>query len=162
MENERETERDQQPADSLADAADGGHPTPEYFVGRRTRELREERGWSQAELGRRLAAYGFDMHQSTVAKLENSVRPIRYNEIDALAEIFGVHVMEMIGVGDANEEFEQAGRIREARRIAALLYEAQGLVLKLEADARVVTSELEHARARLAELREQAAEVGHG
>jgi transcriptional regulator with XRE-family HTH domain len=58
-------------------------------------QLREERGWSQAELARRLSAIGFEMHQTTVAKLEAGKRPLRVAEAIALAQVFGLPLIAM-------------------------------------------------------------------
>jgi transcriptional regulator with XRE-family HTH domain len=58
-------------------------------------QLREERGWSQAELARRLSAIGFEMHQTTVAKLEAGKRPLRVAEAFALAQVFGLPPLAM-------------------------------------------------------------------
>lgn len=52
--------------------------------------LREERGWSQADLAERLAEVGFPVHQTTVAKLESGRRPLRVAEVYALALIFRI------------------------------------------------------------------------
>jgi transcriptional regulator with XRE-family HTH domain len=58
-------------------------------------QLREERGWSQAELARRLSAIGFEMHQTTVAKLEAGKRPLRVAEAFALAQVFALPPLAM-------------------------------------------------------------------
>ncbi|KQR86731.1 hypothetical protein ASF96_10445 [Microbacterium sp. Leaf179] len=52
------------------------------------RMLREERGWSQSELSDRLAEWGFDLHQTSIAKLEKGKRPMRVAEMHALAHVF--------------------------------------------------------------------------
>ncbi len=52
------------------------------------RILREERGWSQSELSDRLAEWGFDLHQTSIAKLEKGKRPMRVAEMHALAHVF--------------------------------------------------------------------------
>ncbi len=52
------------------------------------RVLREERGWSQKEMAERVRSYGFDFHQSTVAKLESGGRPLRVAEMYALSHVF--------------------------------------------------------------------------
>lgn len=70
----------------------------EVAVGARVRMLRELRGWSQAQLADRLRSMGFDMHQTTVAKLEGANRPIRVNELAALAVIFDSTVHELLRV----------------------------------------------------------------
>ncbi|MBT2483364.1 MULTISPECIES: helix-turn-helix transcriptional regulator [unclassified Microbacterium] len=52
------------------------------------RMLREERGWSQKELAEKVRDYGFDFHQSTIAKLESGARPLRVAEMYALSHVF--------------------------------------------------------------------------
>lgn len=52
------------------------------------RILREERGWSQRDLAERVREYGFDFHQSTIAKLEAGTRPLRVAEMYALSHVF--------------------------------------------------------------------------
>ncbi len=52
------------------------------------RVLREERGWSQKELAEKVKGYGFDFHQSTIAKLESGTRPLRVAEMYALSHVF--------------------------------------------------------------------------
>lgn len=54
------------------------------------RTLREERGWSQVELSERLADFGIDMHQTTIAKLEAGKRPLRVSEMFGLSHVFGM------------------------------------------------------------------------
>ena len=43
--------------------------------------LREERGWSQSEVARRMKVYGYNWHQTTVGRVENGKRPLRLNEL---------------------------------------------------------------------------------
>lgn len=54
------------------------------------RHLREERGWSQGELSERLADFGIDMHQTTIAKMEAGKRPLRVSEMFGLSHAFGM------------------------------------------------------------------------
>lgn len=63
----------------------------ESIVGSRVRALRTARGWTQAELGKRL-----EMHQTSIAKLEAAGRPIRVNELATLAMIFGVEPASLL------------------------------------------------------------------
>jgi transcriptional regulator with XRE-family HTH domain len=54
-------------------------------------DLREERGWSQSELARRMAERGWDKYtQMTVSRTEKGERPIRLNEVQGLADLFEV------------------------------------------------------------------------
>lgn len=52
--------------------------------------LRKERGWSQLDVSEKLAEWGVDMHQTTVAKMEKGKRPLRVAEMFALAHVFGM------------------------------------------------------------------------
>jgi transcriptional regulator with XRE-family HTH domain len=52
--------------------------------------LRRERGWSQLDVSEKLAEWGIDMHQTTVAKMEKGKRPLRVAEMFALAHVFGM------------------------------------------------------------------------
>lgn len=59
-------------------------------------DLREERGWSQSELARRMAERGWDKYtQMTVSRTEKGERPIRLNEAEALAEVFEVELFSL-------------------------------------------------------------------
>lgn len=52
--------------------------------------LRKERGWSQLDVSEKLAEWGIEMHQTTVAKMEKGKRPLRVAEMFALAHVFGM------------------------------------------------------------------------
>lgn len=54
------------------------------------RILREERGWSQKDLAEKVGEYGFDFHQSTIAKIESGSRPLRVAEMYALSHVFRI------------------------------------------------------------------------
>lgn len=62
----------------------------EQNFGDKVRQWRRERNWSQDELAQRLRRHGFDMHQTTVAKIERGSRPLRVAEAAAIATIFRV------------------------------------------------------------------------
>ena len=56
-------------------------------------EMREERGWSQSELARRMVEAGWPKYtQMTVSRTEKGERPIRLNEVEALARLFDVEI----------------------------------------------------------------------
>ncbi len=62
----------------------------EKSFGDKVRQWRRARNWSQDELARQLRGQGFDMHQTTVAKIERGSRPLRVAEAAAIANIFRV------------------------------------------------------------------------
>lgn len=64
----------------------------EHRFGRRVKDLRLERGWTQDELAKRLNGAGYSMHQTTVAKMESGARPTSVGEMAALAAIFGMSI----------------------------------------------------------------------
>lgn len=66
------------------------HLQLEKDFGTRVRELRRACNWSQEYLAQRLKGEGFEMHQTTVAKIEAGTRPLRVAEAAALAHIFSV------------------------------------------------------------------------
>lgn len=64
--------------------------TAEQRTGERIRDRRLSHGLSQRDLADAMSAIGFSWQQTTVAKTEAAERPIRVNELVALADIFDV------------------------------------------------------------------------
>jgi transcriptional regulator with XRE-family HTH domain len=62
----------------------------ETAFGEKVRQWRRARNWSQEDLAERLRQQGFEMHQTTVAKIERGTRPLRVAEAAAIATIFRV------------------------------------------------------------------------
>ncbi len=62
----------------------------ETSFGQKVRQRRQARNWSQDDLANQLRRQGFDMHQTTVAKIERGTRPLRVAEAAAIANIFRV------------------------------------------------------------------------
>lgn len=62
----------------------------EKNFGDKVRQWRRERNWSQEDVADKLRSQGFDMHQTTVAKIERGTRPLRVAEAAAIAAIFRV------------------------------------------------------------------------
>jgi transcriptional regulator with XRE-family HTH domain len=79
--------------DSVTDALAQRRSLYEYWeknFGDKVRQWRRERNWSQEDVADRLRKEGFDMHQTTVAKIERGTRPLRVAEAAAIAAIFRV------------------------------------------------------------------------
>jgi transcriptional regulator with XRE-family HTH domain len=64
----------------------------ERLLGEKIKRLREQRGWSQMDLAKRMTAHGVTMSQGTIAKTETARRPIRAAEVYAFAMVFGLPV----------------------------------------------------------------------
>ena len=88
-------------------------PDPEVQAGRALRRLRTARGWSQEEVGRRMKAYGYDFHQTMIAKIEAAQRPLRVRELADFAALYGMEVHELI--------YPPAGSLTEVSREIATL-----------------------------------------
>ena len=61
--------------------------------------LREERGWSQAELARRI-----NMNNTALNKVEKGVRKLSSSELDELASVFNVSTDYLLGRSDKQKE----------------------------------------------------------
>lgn len=94
-------------------AASEERPDPEVQAGRALRRLRTARGWSQEEVGRRMKAYGYDFHQTMIAKIEAAQRPLRVRELADFAALYGMEVHELI--------YPPAGSLKEVNREIATL-----------------------------------------
>ncbi|WP_165774115.1 helix-turn-helix transcriptional regulator [Mycolicibacterium sphagni] len=80
------------------------HESWEKRFGEVVRGWRLDRNWSQEDVVEKLRYEGFEMHQTTVAKIERGTRPLRVAEATALAEVFGMPVMAVFELslpGDA-------------------------------------------------------------
>lgn len=86
----------------------GKRPDPEVQAGIALRRLRTARGWSQEEVARRMKAYGYDFHQTMIAKVESAQRPLRVRELADFAALFGMEVHELI--------YPPAGSLKEVSR----------------------------------------------
>jgi transcriptional regulator with XRE-family HTH domain len=108
-----------------------GRPDPEVQAGRALRRLRTARGWSQEEVARQMKAYGYDFHQTMIAKIEAAQRPIRVRELADFAALYGVEVHELI--------YPPAGSLQEAdKEIATLGKQLQDATKRSEAAADAV------------------------
>ncbi|QER88599.1 helix-turn-helix domain-containing protein [Streptomyces tendae] len=93
--------------------------TAEEVMGKQVKRIRELRGWSQQELARRMVDKGYSWRQTTVAKTEAADRPIRVNEVQGLAIVFGVTVNDLLAVPiDDFEMLGAASRLTELRTLA--------------------------------------------
>jgi len=131
----------------------------EVDVGAAVRRLRTERGWSQAQLGAKLKPYGFDLTQTTVAKLELGQRPIRLNEAAALADIFGMSTEQLVSGADAVPRVDilkafadprHQELIRETMQLRAEIDEVAREIEALEAEVALKAHALHAARTKYA------------
>ena len=80
----------------------------EKSFGQKVRQWRKARDWSQEYLAEQLNLHGFDVHQTTVAKIERGARPLRVSEAVALAAVFGMPALSVFyGPGPEDEPMSQ-------------------------------------------------------
>lgn len=61
------------------------------------KRIREELGWSQGELAKRMSDSGWDgFHQTTISRIEKGERPVRLGEARGLAKVLGAWTGQMI------------------------------------------------------------------
>lgn len=135
--------------------------TPEMIFGARLRAIREERRWSQADLGERLKQLGIALHQTQIARIELGRRALRLNEATALARVLNTPLQELIeassggGTAGLDAIAELEADIEEQRMklmdliIAAT--EAKERTAQAQAAKEQAQDTLERAKGRLAE-----------
>jgi transcriptional regulator with XRE-family HTH domain len=72
----------------------------DFHFGKRVRDERNRRKWSQEDLAQRLRDKGIDVYASTIAKIESErrkPRPARLAEAAAIADLFDVSVDTLLG-----------------------------------------------------------------
>jgi transcriptional regulator with XRE-family HTH domain len=91
----------------------------EHAFGKAVRDVRRTRGWTQEQLRRRLLdGYGIDLSKTAMARLELGQRPIRLNEVHAIAQLLGI---DMSGFGrepSVGERLNRGARVANERLAA--------------------------------------------
>ncbi len=77
----------------------------EKLMGEYVATLRAEKGWTQAELARRLAEVGEPIHATAVTRLEKGTRSIRLNEWFALLQVLDRSPVDYFTHAQTVEEF---------------------------------------------------------
>jgi transcriptional regulator with XRE-family HTH domain len=62
---------------------------PLNLIGRRVRELRDRKGWTQDDLSAKLQVFGWDVSRESLAKLETQQRRVPDGELFILAKVLG-------------------------------------------------------------------------
>lgn len=70
-------------------------PALQNLVGPAVRKLRYRRGWTQAILTARCARAGWDIHDSTIGKIESQFRCVSDKELIFLAQALEVKLQDL-------------------------------------------------------------------
>lgn len=139
--------------------------------GRRMRTEREKRGMTQADVARVLEAeHGFKVHATAIAKMEqrdvSKPRVIRLSEAQAIANVFGLTVDEMMSdaaveMGALAREFSQLGSQAQILRsqTAALLDRLRQYMPLLTTPAEEITPAIHDSRDQILQALSQIQEV---
>jgi len=86
-------------------------------AGRALRRLRLARNWSQEEVAVRMTAYGYDFHQTMIAKIEAAQRPLRVRELADFAALYGAEVQDLVypPTGSLPETDQEIGEVTARR-----------------------------------------------
>jgi transcriptional regulator with XRE-family HTH domain len=105
-----------------ADPSNGpttSQPEP-WSLGKRVKDEREHRGWSQLQMAKLLSDNGIPMmHPTTIAKIEAGDRAVRIDEAAGIADLFGVSLDSLLDRRAGLEEDEFTYRLRALRDTAA-------------------------------------------
>lgn len=103
--------------DEKQESQDSWLESPEGWVSQNIRALRDERNWNQSELARRMQQEGFENYnQMLVSRTEKGERPLRLNEAEGFARVFGVSLPDLldpgpwVGLASAVDRFASAKR----------------------------------------------------
>ena len=76
---------------------------PEAWAAARFRALRTERGWSQADVARRMRGFGYTWSLATMTRFEAASRPLALNEVAAAAALYGLPLADFLAGAPARE-----------------------------------------------------------
>jgi transcriptional regulator with XRE-family HTH domain len=79
------------------------HESWERRFGEVVRGWRMDRNWSQEDVAEKLRYEGFEMHQTTVAKIERGGRPLRVAEAAAIGAVFDMPAMAVFELSLPND-----------------------------------------------------------
>lgn len=110
----------------------------------------------------RMRAYGYDFHQTAIAKVEAARRPLRVRELADFAALYGVQVQDLVygptrSPAETGEEVAEVGRqLERARAVQAAatdgLQAARDAVFVAESEYRAAAAEIAKLEGRLAAL----------
>ncbi|MGY1736857.1 helix-turn-helix domain-containing protein [Geodermatophilus sp. SYSU D00684] len=92
----------------------------EERLGRRLKELRTERGWTQEGLAEAMRAAGFGWRSNTVTKVEQAQRVLKATEAAVIAQVLDVDLAALLTVEPSGEVRVSTGRRREVEQPFAI------------------------------------------
>jgi len=87
---------------------------PERILAMQARAFREELGMTQLQVAREMTARGIVMRQSTIAKIEAGLRPVRVNEAVMLAAVLRTSLAGLLADPARRDALSEARDIERA------------------------------------------------
>jgi transcriptional regulator with XRE-family HTH domain len=131
----------------------------ERVIGQKVRQLRIERGWSQADLAARLDEIGWPLHQTNISKMEAGRRPMRFAELCAIAMAYRVPVQSMLSLPVAGEPWSMADMRKRLAQIDELIADAEKRMRDLTSQLVGELAHYELERIRVSEAMNEAAKA---
>lgn len=105
------------------------------------KRIREEHGWSQGELARRMTDAGWEgFHQTTISRIEKGERPVRLAEAQGLAQVLGALLGQMILPSDQSKSLRDLEL--SVQRLNQAAHAITGAVQEFQAESAVVRYQL--------------------
>lgn len=121
--------------------------TAESIFGAQVRGAREARNWTQEQLRKALlTASGIDLSPTAMTRLEQGKRPIRLNEVAALAEVLDISLDRYSGPAAqvSRQEYERA--LSDLAEMTDKEYALVDQLRRLEAQQHVLVGQLNEVR----------------
>jgi transcriptional regulator with XRE-family HTH domain len=112
--------------------ADNQEPRSAIFA-RKVRDLRTDRGWSQAEMGRQLGRYGHRLGQSRVATIEDT-GSVTIDQAQAFADALGVPIEVLLYEQPPAAEEVYIRQIQRLSKISNAVWDHREEVNRLTAE----------------------------
>lgn len=84
-----------------------GNEKRKNIIGRKLKELREDRGWSQRDLAKEFQLIGCDIDQNVITRTERGERKVSDKEILAITIVFGVTTVDLFENVDLDAIYER-------------------------------------------------------
>ena len=111
---------------------------------KKARHEREQRGWSQADVAKKLIAKGIDkIHPTTVAKIESGDREVKLDEATAIADLFDMSLDVLVARHSTERREDELtyylrqlrdNARRHASQVGALVWAVAGDVTNVSLD----------------------------
>lgn len=95
-------------------------------LGKRIRLLRQQRGWSQEDVAKRL-----DISIPAFSKIETGITDVNLSRLNQISKLFDLSVVQLLSSTDAEREAAEHARV-ELTELTKRLQEREGEIINLQ------------------------------